>query len=715
VLQLQQEKESRMSEIQPSELKQIPLFENLAWRNLTAVADLFEREEYPAEHVVCQQGEDPDNKAYFIRSGKLSVRHVDEEGMMYETTRLGPGDFFGQISLLLDEPQEDTVVVIDDAVLLVLNRHDLFRLIDSHPSLFEALQPRMPEVRADELEQIHLFAELSRKERRMVVDLFEPHEYQTGREIFAQARPGREAYYVKSGKLRISRVDPQGISRQVTDLEPGDFVGETSLLVGEPHDATVEVVQTAIVLSLDKDEFEALLKEQPSILRGLQMQPEVIKRRRATRIPGQFSDETILEQLHKHPVILQQQLVLPGSLILLVLVALVFGALTGVISALPWIAILLIGAILILPQIFIIWYRVTDYRNDHYVVTNKRVIQQERSPFGREKTSEASLLDIQDIQLVIEGRLAQLLKFGDLIIDTAARRQLVVFIQIPDPERIKNVIFEQKERAQAWARAEARVAIRDALQTRFGLQDPPVRVAPPPSPPRDQVQGLGLFTWLHTAAGILPPLRHEEGDTITWRKHWIALVGPILPPSGLILGATVLAVILTYVSALNDLSLAPILIGYGVFLIFPVIWWVWQFADWQNDTYHVTSTRIIDIEKRPFFGREERREADLERVENIVVSIPGPMARLLNYGSVKIETAGEEPFTFDLVQDPNGVRAEIARHVEACRKQKLQEEAQRRRDELLEWFSVYDHIHESKKHKPSLPQEEEESQTHAHT
>ncbi len=695
-----------MPEIQPSELKRIPLFENLAWRNLTTVADLFEREEHPAEYVVCQQGEDPDNKAYFIRSGELSVRYVDE-GMMYETTRLGPGDFFGQISLLLDVPQEETVIVIQDTVLLVLNRHDLFRLIDSRPSLLEALQPRMPEIKPEELEQIPLFAKFSRKERRMVADLFEPHEYQTGREIFAQGQRGHKAYYVKSGELRVSRVDPQGISQMVTRLEPGGFVGETSLLIGEPHDATVEVARTAIVLSLDKDNFEVLLKEQPSILRGLQMRPEIAERRRAIRLPNQFPDESVIIDLHKHSVILQQQLVLPISALVLGLIVLAYGLISGTL----WI--LLAGVILFLPPLPFIWYRVADYHNDRYIVTNKRIIQREISPFGRENSAEVSLLDIQDVQFVIEGGLAQLLNFGNLIVDTAARRQPVVFRQIPDPEKIKNAIFEQRERAQAWARAEQRVAIRDALQTRFGLQNPPVRVALPPAHPQNQ--GLKLFKWLRTGGGLLPPLRHEEGDTITWRKHWIALIQPVLPPTGLIAGGTILATLIAYVSSSINISLAAILVGYGAFLIIPVIWWVWQFSDWQNDTYHVTSTRIIDIEKRPFFGREERREADLDRVQNIIVSIPGLLARLLNFGSVEVETAGEEPFTFDLVKDPNSVRAEIARRVEASRKKKQQEETKRRRDELLEWFSVYDNIHESKKHEPSPYQGEEESQTHAQT
>jgi CRP-like cAMP-binding protein/membrane protein YdbS with pleckstrin-like domain len=698
-----------MPEIEPSELKRIPLFESLTWRLLTAVADLFKREEHPAGYVVCQRGKDPGDRAYFVRSGILSVRHVDEEGIMWETARLRPGDFFGQIALLLDQPQEDTIVVIEDAVLLALTRDSLYRLTDSRPALREALQAGMPKVRADELERIPLFARLSRKERRIIAEMFKPHEYQTGREICLQGQPGREAYFVKSGELRVTRVDAQGIVQPDVDrFGPGSFFGQTSLLVGEPRDATVEVVRTAIVLSLEQSEFDALLEEYPSILRKLQMRPEVAKRRRAPHFTWQYPDETVVVYLHKHNIILRQQLILPGLIFMVGLIGFLHGIIAGAIWA------LLLGVILILPALVFAGYRYIDQYNDYYVVTNKRIIQQERTPFGREQSSEVSLLNVQDIQLTKSGQLAWLFDFGDLIIDTAARHRLVIFRQIPDPEGTKEVIFEQKERAMSWARAEERAAIRNAMQTRFGLQSPPVRVAEPPSPPK--ARGFQPLAWLRTFFRILPPLHYEEGDTITWRKHWIALLRPILPPTGLIAGATIAAIILAYVSARINLSLAPILIGYGIFLVFPVLWWVWQFTDWQNDTYHVTATRIIDIEKRPFFGREERREADLERVQNITVTVPGPLARLLRYGSVVIETAGEEPFTFNLVKNPNEVRAEISRRVDARRRQLLHETARQHRDELLEWFSVYDQIHQTRAHKPEpSPQEEEESQAHAGT
>jgi hypothetical protein len=124
-------------------------------------------------------------------------------------------------------------------------------------------------------------------------------------------------------------------------------------------------------------------------------------------------------------------------------------------------------------------------------------------------------------------------------------------------------------------------------------------------------------------------------------------------------------------------------------------WWIWRFDDWQNEIYQVTSKRIIDIERLPFHLREERREASLEKVQNISLEIPGFLGKMLNYGSVTIETAGTGAFTFDYVKDPRGVQAEIFRRVEAFQRRQTEEEAERHQAELLDWFSVYDQMRRS--------------------
>jgi uncharacterized membrane protein YdbT with pleckstrin-like domain len=142
----------------------------------------------------------------------------------------------------------------------------------------------------------------------------------------------------------------------------------------------------------------------------------------------------------------------------------------------------------------------------------------------------------------------------------------------------------------------------------------------------------------------------------------------------------------------------PILAGYATVLMFLVPWWLWIFEDWQNDIYQVTSWRIVDIEQLPFALRAERREASLGQIQNVNLSVPGVVGRLLGYGSVTIETAGSGAFTFDYVKNPRAVQAEIFRRMETFKRHKREKEAERRQDELLDWFSVYDQIRRPETH-----------------
>ncbi len=546
----------------------------------------------------------------------------------------------------------------------------------------------MPNDLAKPLKQISLFAELSRDDLKAVAKLVKHVQYPAGSVICHQGEHGLTAYVVESGELRVLHTDPQGIEQEVARLGPGTYFGETSLLLGEPRDATVEVVQDAVLLYFNKDEFDQLLHERPSMLKALQMRPDVAEKRRAKRFKWQDPDEVVISSLRKHRVILIRRLVVPSFILLVELGGFGYWYLTGSAPSWAWVAAVLLA---LLPLLFALYVFVNHY-NDNYVVTNKRVVHEERIPLVRESRVDAPLRTIQDIQQLQEGMLAQLFKFGDLIIETAGERGHVVFRQIPNPAETRDAIFEQIRRAQAWTRAEERAAIRNALRRQFGIQPPEEQAAAPETVPAKRRFKLTIPAWLLASLhAILPPARLEQGDTITWRKHWVALIRPIALPTALIVAATVTS----YLLCCTSLDWAPILIGYGTLMIFLLLWWIWKFVDWQNEVYQVTATRIIDIERKPLYMREERREASLDRIQNTSLEIPGLLGKLLNYGSVTIETAGAEAFTFDYVKDPRGVQADISRRVEAFQQRQRQQEAERHRAELLDWFTVYDQMQRS--------------------
>jgi uncharacterized membrane protein YdbT with pleckstrin-like domain len=546
----------------------------------------------------------------------------------------------------------------------------------------------MAEDLVNQLRQIELFSELDRNDLEAVAELAQVEHHPAGCLIFRQGEIGNRWYLVRSGELRVLHVDAGGAEREVNRFGPGDSFGGSSLLLGEPHDATVEVVEDATLAHINKTAFDQLLAERPAILNDLQLDPKVRERRRAPRLDWQEPDEAVVFVLHKHNVILFRSLILPGTLLLLILAGFFMLGST-------WIVSLILGGLLAAAPLLFALYRVIDHFNDNYILTNKRVMHDEHIYLIRQSRVGAPLPNVQSIQVIREGLLAQAFDFGDLLIETAGEPGgTILFRQVPDPASVQAEIFGQKERIEAQARAEERAAIRDILHRRFGhatSEDCGPERAEEKSPEGDRGSGMPsmIVALLRVVRYFFPTLRHEEGDTITWHKHWVALLKPIWPSTVLIILVTVVAALLL---GQGEIKRTPILVVYVTALMFLVPWWLWIFEDWQNDVYQVTSTRIIDVEQLPFALREERREASLGQVQNVNLTVPGVAGRLLGYGSVTIETAGAGAFTFDYVKRPRAVQAEIFRRMETFKRLERERETERRQDELLDWFSVYDQL-----------------------
>jgi abortive infection bacteriophage resistance protein len=125
----------------------------------------------------------------------------------------------------------------------------------------------------------------------------------------------------------------------------------------------------------------------------------------------------------------------------------------------------------------------------------------------------------------------------------------------------------------------------------------------------------------------------------------------------------------------------------GLLLFADLLWIAWIVADWRNDTYEVTTNSIMDVEKKPLFFDEKRRMARLDEIENIEVNVPSFLHYLFDFGSVRLQTASSDGnFTFDLVPHPHAVAAEVQRRIEEYQTRERMIAAQRRAQELPDWF-----------------------------
>src|SRR5262245_50734724 len=83
--------------------------------------------------------------------------------------------------------------------------------------------------------------------------------YKAGDVVFRDGETGEEMYIVNSGAVEVIK-EVEGRRTVLSRLEKGDFFGEMAILEALPRSATVDVVEDAVLIRINKATFETLLK-----------------------------------------------------------------------------------------------------------------------------------------------------------------------------------------------------------------------------------------------------------------------------------------------------------------------------------------------------------------------------------------------------------------------------------------------------------------------
>jgi CRP/FNR family cyclic AMP-dependent transcriptional regulator len=111
------------STVSTAVLKAVPLFASVPEDQLRMLATVVSRRSAPRSTTVMAGG-DPTDSLYIILSGRLKVMMSDADGKEVILTLLGPGEFFGEMGLIDDEPRSASVVAIEACELLSITKRD---------------------------------------------------------------------------------------------------------------------------------------------------------------------------------------------------------------------------------------------------------------------------------------------------------------------------------------------------------------------------------------------------------------------------------------------------------------------------------------------------------------------------------------------------------------------------------------------------------------
>ena len=400
--------------------------------------------------------------------------------------------------------------------------------------------------------------------------------------------------------------------------------------------------------------------------------------------PGQLDDERVIIRERRYWFTIIRWIRRP--LIFLAVSSLIAWSVTSLLAPLSSSRHVFYGLAILAPALAWLVWRALDWRNDSYIVTDKRVIHIEKKYLTLEKRDEAPLAMIQDVFVEMRGLMTNLLYFGDVIIQTAGTLGTIRFQGIRKPRKAQAQILALVSQVRAAMPAEEESQAIQDVRGIVGWPKPEPKPLPPAAeklhwesekPRREQISEV-----IKMMIFAKPDFGENQ---IIWRKHWWALVSEMISP----LLAFVILVILW--------AAASLLLGFniwfdlllGISLAANSAWFIWRSIDWRNDLYVVTDDRAIDVEKVPFLY-EHRREAGLDRIQDVRYLQEGFIATRLDFGNVRLETAGEiGGFTFDSVPHPRQVQIEIFKRIDQFHKEAGRRAKEARENEFLDLLGRY--------------------------
>jgi len=542
------------------------------------------------------------------------------------------------------------------------------------------------------LKKIHLFYGLKEDEFTALAEELDELVIPKGGVIFEQDTRADAFYIIYAGSVRVVRAQKKK-ERQLALLVKNDYFGEMAIAQNRRRSGTATALVDTTLLTLTRAGFEKLFKRAPQIKANLEISVHSRDLARKSQFKWLRPDEVVYFLSRKNRIVLFQSLALPTLGLLLPL-----GSLALWVYFAPLLIFVLAAALsFIAVGAWIIW-RVIDWGNDYYIVTNQRVVYIEKVVGIYDSRHESPLQTIASVGIEA-NQFGKFFDFGNVIIRTFVGK--IVFENVDYPAHASKMIEEYWNRTKEHVQSMEKEALKNAIRKRLNLPLKQERGfgEPAPQPKKEEKppkSSAAMMTLLKFLGANTLKLRYEQGENVIYRKHWMVLV----LESWISVTGSVGSLILFIVRLFQLAFLPDRFISFeggfavdpwaGAFLIAALPfagWFMYEAADWSNDKFEVTNDQIIDIDRKPF-GTEVRNAASLDGILSTSYERHGLLGNLFNFGTVYI-TVGGTKLAFEDVMDPATVQSDIDRRRMARSAKQNEAKLATERDRMAEWIATY--------------------------
>jgi len=196
-------------------LKAVPLFASFPEDQLRMLTTMVTRRS-ASRSTTIMAGGDATDSLYIVLSGRLKVMMSDSDGKEVILSILGPGEFFGEMGLIDDEPRSASVVTIEPCELLFISKRDFKKCLlensDMSMAVMRGLVRRLREAdrKIGSLALLDVYGRVA----RLLLDMSENVD---GEKIVTKRLP-------KQDIAKMIGASREMVSRVMKDLQMGGYI-----------------------------------------------------------------------------------------------------------------------------------------------------------------------------------------------------------------------------------------------------------------------------------------------------------------------------------------------------------------------------------------------------------------------------------------------------------------------------------------------------------
>lgn len=87
------------------------------------------------KHQVIYFTDDPSDKVYFLKQGKVKLSRYADDGREIIIALLGPGEIFGELGISGQQRRDETAEALEESIVCMLSVQEMERMLENNPQL----------------------------------------------------------------------------------------------------------------------------------------------------------------------------------------------------------------------------------------------------------------------------------------------------------------------------------------------------------------------------------------------------------------------------------------------------------------------------------------------------------------------------------------------------------------------------------------------------